>query len=140
MKESQVHFKESQVQPEPDTQPTLTYRPTKYIPTIQTGFCVFWFFESEEQQQHRSHFGSKRDSTEMNSGHPQYEQQPQRNWLEIAKRKWSGASITGSGRYSVRLMDGKNIRLFETFESAAEFCSQSTAYRFTDLAQEPPAP
>jgi hypothetical protein len=76
----------------------------------------------------------------MNSGHPQYEQQPQRNWLEVAKRKWSGASITGSGRYSVRLMDGKNIRLFETFESAAELCSQSAAYRFTDLAQEPPAP
>ena len=37
-------------------------------------------------------------------------------------------------------MDGKNIRLFETFESAAEFCSQSTAYRFTDLAREWPAP
>ena len=76
----------------------------------------------------------------MNSGRPTRIEEPQRNWLETAKRKWSGASITGSGRYSVRLMDGKNICLFETFESAAEFCSQSAAYRFTDLAQEPPAP
>jgi hypothetical protein len=37
-------------------------------------------------------------------------------------------------------MDGKNIRLFESFEEAATFTSLDTKYRFTDLAQEPPAP
>jgi hypothetical protein len=62
------------------------------------------------------------------------------NFLEIAKRKWSGASITGSGRYSVRLMNGRDIRLFSTFEEAAEFCSQSPSYKYLDLAAEPPAP
>lgn len=44
MKESQVHFKESQVQPEPDTQPTLTYKPTKtYRPYKQAFVNEFGF-------------------------------------------------------------------------------------------------
>lgn len=65
------------------------------------------------------------------------EQEPSRNWLEIAKRKWSGASITGSGSHSVRLMNGRDIRLFPTFKEAAEFCSQSPTYKYLDLAAEP---
>jgi hypothetical protein len=34
-------------------------------------------------------------------------------------------------------MDGKNIRLFETFEEATEFTSQDPKYKFDDLSLEP---
>jgi hypothetical protein len=34
-------------------------------------------------------------------------------------------------------MNGRDIRLFPTFEEAAEFCSQSTTYKYLDLAAEP---
>jgi hypothetical protein len=73
----------------------------------------------------------------VHSSRPQTEQPAFTAWLEKAKRKWSGATFTGSGRYSVRLMDGKNIRLFETFEEATAFASQDPKYRFDDLSLEP---
>src|SRR5580692_8980205 len=96
------------------TIPNLRYRQA----VIMSGVLLF---EKKEQQQSKNighTLAVKETVQKMNSGPPQYEQTPQRNWLEIAKRKWSGASITGSGQFSVRLMDGRNIRLFETFESA----------------------
>jgi hypothetical protein len=37
-------------------------------------------------------------------------------------------------------MDGINIRLFDHFEDAAEFCSQDPKYKYLDLAKEPIKP
>lgn len=58
-------------------------------------------------------------------------------WLERAKHWRPGATISGTGRFAVRLMDGKNIRLFETLEEAANFTSADPIRRFTDLATKP---
>ena len=37
----------------------------------------------------------------MNSGHPQYEQQPLVNFLELCKRRFPSAIVTGNARWAV---------------------------------------
>jgi hypothetical protein len=62
------------------------------------------------------------------------------NWLEKARRKYVGACVHGSGQFCVRVMDGKNVYLYETFEAAAEHTSQNPKFRFEDLTLEPVKP
>jgi len=70
----------------------------------------------------------------MNSNRPQPEQPAFGDWLSRAKHWRPNAVISGTGRFAVRLMDGKNIRLFERFEEAVAFTSADPIRRFTDLA------
>ncbi len=37
----------------------------------------------------------------MNSGHPQYEQQPFVNWLEVCRRRFPSAICNGSARWAI---------------------------------------
>jgi hypothetical protein len=62
---------------------------------------------------------------------------PQRNWLEIAKRRFFGATIHGSGRYLVAVMDHVNVYCFETYDEAATFMA-GKPYRLYDLNDQPP--
>jgi len=75
----------------------------------------------------------------MNSGHPQYEQQPFVDWLSKAKRKFVGATIHNSGRYCVAVMNHVDVYAFETWDEAATFMA-GHSYRLYDLAQEPVKP
>lgn len=78
----------------------------------------------------------------MNSNQPKTAEQDFEPWLERAKLRWRGATITGQGQFAVRLMDGKNIPLFETLSEAADFTSQDPVRKFTDLSipyDPPPA-
>ena len=58
------------------------------------------------------------------------------NWLEKVRRKYVGACVHGTGPFCVRVMDGKNVYLYETFEAAAEHTSQNPKFRFEDLSLE----
>ena len=62
------------------------------------------------------------------------------NWLEKARRKYVGASVHGSGQFLVRVFDGKNVYLYETFEAAAEHTSRDPKFRLEDLSLEPVKP
>lgn len=73
----------------------------------------------------------------MNSNHNTNSEPAFGDWLSRAKHWRPGATFTGTGRFAVRLMDGKNIRLFETLEEAADFTSADPVRRFTDLATKP---
>ena len=74
----------------------------------------------------------------MNSSRPNpVEQTQQRNWLEIAKRKFAGATIVGQGQFAVRVFDHVHVYLYERFEDAAEHTSRDPEIQFTDLAAEP---
>jgi hypothetical protein len=58
------------------------------------------------------------------------------NWLEKARRKYVGACVHGSGQFLVRVFDGKNIYLYETFEEATEHTSRDPKFRLEDLSLE----
>ena len=62
------------------------------------------------------------------------------NFLEIAKRKYVDACVHGSGPFCVRVFDGKNIYLYDTFEEAAEHTSRDPKFRFEDLSLQPVKP
>jgi hypothetical protein len=74
----------------------------------------------------------------MNSGRPQTVEQftP---WLERAKHCFVGATIHGSGRYCVAVMNHVDVFLYETHEEAAMHLGQDSKYRYYDLATFVPA-
>jgi hypothetical protein len=78
----------------------------------------------------------------MNSSRPISAEQPQQftPWLERAKRCFVGATIHGSGRYCVAVMNRVDIFLYEIHEDAALHLSQDPKYRFYDLATFVPPP
>lgn len=76
----------------------------------------------------------------MNSGRKVEQDQPFGNWLEKARRKYVGACVHGCGQFCVRVMDGKNVYLYETCEAATEHKSRDPKFRLEDLSTEPVKP
>jgi hypothetical protein len=71
----------------------------------------------------------------MNSVHQSAHEQPSQfaPWLERAKCCFVGATIHGSGRYAVAVMNHVDVFLYETMEESADHLSQDPKFRFYDL-------
>jgi hypothetical protein len=66
----------------------------------------------------------------VNSVHPQTEQKTAPNFLEACKRRFPLAKATqGSGEFCVTCCSDGIVRLFETFESMAEFLTSHPGAR-----------
>jgi hypothetical protein len=75
----------------------------------------------------------------MNSGRANTVEQFE-PWTERAKRRFFGATIHGSGRYVVAIMDHQNVYAFETHTEAVTFMAGHPQYRLYDLNEEPVRP
>jgi len=63
------------------------------------------------------------------------------NWLELAKKKFSNSSITGTGRWALTALDSPGeVWLFESYDNARAQVLDVNRVRISDLQATTPVP